>query len=64
MPDTVARIAGGLRGSIGRVIVGKDRELRLAVTALMCGGHMLIEDVPGVGKTMLARAIAASTGCC
>jgi MoxR-like ATPase len=43
--------------------VGKRRELQLAVTALLCGGHMLIEDVPGVGKTMLARAMAASTGC-
>ena len=35
----------------------------MAVTALLCNGHMLIEDVPGVGKTMLARAMAASTGC-
>ena len=49
--------------NIERVIIGKERELRLAVTALLCGGHMLIEDVPGVGKTMLARAIAVSTGC-
>ncbi|MGD9935518.1 MAG: AAA family ATPase, partial [Dehalococcoidia bacterium] len=40
--------------NIEKVIIGKDRELRLAVTALLCGGHMLIEDVPGVGKTMLA----------
>ncbi|MFN0096263.1 MAG: AAA family ATPase [Dehalococcoidia bacterium] len=49
--------------NIEHVIVGKQRELRLAVTALLCGGHMLIEDVPGVGKTMLTRAIAVSTGC-
>ncbi len=49
--------------NIEKVIVGKQRELRLAVTSLLCGGHMLIEDVPGVGKTMLARAIAVSTGC-
>ncbi len=49
--------------NVTKVIVGKERELRLAVTALMCGGHMLIEDVPGVGKTMLARALATSTGC-
>jgi MoxR-like ATPase len=48
--------------NVSRVIVGKERELRLAITALMCGGHMLIEDVPGVGKTMLARAIARSSG--
>ncbi len=49
--------------NIEKVIIGKQRELRLAVTSLLCGGHMLIEDVPGVGKTMLARAIAISTGC-
>ncbi|MGK2966912.1 MAG: AAA family ATPase [Tepidiformaceae bacterium] len=49
--------------NVEKVIVGKGSELRLAVTALMCGGHMLIEDVPGVGKTMLARALAASSGC-
>ncbi|MFN0146706.1 MAG: AAA family ATPase [Dehalococcoidia bacterium] len=49
--------------NIENVIIGKERELRLAVTSLLCGGHMLIEDVPGVGKTMLARAIAVSTGC-
>ncbi|HET7738923.1 MAG TPA: MoxR family ATPase [Tepidiformaceae bacterium] len=49
--------------NVEKVIVGKESELRLAVTALMCGGHMLIEDVPGVGKTMLARALAASSGC-
>lgn len=56
-------VAERIIANIERVIVGKDRELRLAVTALLCGGHMLIEDVPGVGKTMLARAIAISTGC-
>ncbi len=49
--------------NVEKVIVGKRRELRLAITALLCGGHMLVEDVPGVGKTMLARAIAVSTGC-
>jgi len=56
-------VAERIISNIQRVIIGKENELRLAVTALLCGGHMLIEDVPGVGKTMLARAIAVSTGC-
>jgi MoxR-like ATPase len=49
--------------NVERVIVGKSDELRLAVVALICQGHALIEDVPGVGKTMLARSLASSTGC-
>jgi MoxR-like ATPase len=56
-------VAERILTNVEQVIVGKQRELRLAITALLCGGHMLIEDVPGVGKTMLARAIAVSTGC-
>jgi MoxR-like ATPase len=56
-------IAERIIENVERVIVGKRRELRLAITSLICGGHMLIEDVPGVGKTMLARALATSTGC-
>ncbi|MCK9517970.1 MAG: AAA family ATPase, partial [Dehalococcoidia bacterium] len=56
-------VAERIISNVEKVIIGKDRELRLAVTALLCNGHMLIEDVPGVGKTMLARAIAVSTGC-
>ena len=49
--------------NVEKVIVGKNEELRLAVVALICQGHALIEDVPGVGKTMLARSLASSTGC-
>ena len=49
--------------NVERVIVGKTAAVELGVVALMCQGHVLIEDVPGVGKTMLARSIARSTGC-
>ena len=41
--------------NVERVIIGKKPQVELAVMTLMCGGHLLIEDVPGVGKTMLAR---------
>ena len=45
-----------------RVIVGKREAIELLVVAMLCEGHVLIEDVPGVGKTMLARALAVSLG--
>jgi MoxR-like ATPase len=49
--------------NVEKVIVGKHAEVRMVVIALICRGHVLIEDVPGVGKTILARSIARSTGC-
>lgn len=49
--------------NISTVIVGKDETVELALVALISSGHVLIEDVPGVGKTMLARSVATSTGC-
>src|SRR6188768_1390620 len=49
--------------NVERVIVGKHQEVRLALVALLCQGHLLIEDVPGTGKTVLAKAIARSIGC-
>lgn len=49
--------------NIERVIVGKRSAVELAVVGLLCQGHLLIEDVPGVGKTMLARSLARSLGC-
>jgi MoxR-like ATPase len=52
-----------IAANIERVIVGKHAEVRLALVALLCQGHLLIEDVPGTGKTVLAKALSRSLGC-
>lgn len=52
-----------LQGSVARVIKGKDEAIKLALVALLARGHLLIEDVPGVGKTTLAQALARSFNC-
>ena len=57
-----AELVGALEANIARVIRGKPGAIRHAVIALLARGHLLIEDVPGVGKTTLARALAASIG--
>ncbi len=49
--------------NVEEVIIGKHEEVQLALVALLCQGHILIDDVPGVGKTMLAKSIARSLGC-
>ncbi len=59
----LARDISRLIENVETVIVGKSDTVRMAVAALLAGGHMLIEDIPGVGKTMLARALAKSLDC-
>ena len=56
----VAEAAGLVRENVGRVIVGKEEAVTLLLVALLCEGHVLLEDVPGVGKTTLAKALARS----
>jgi MoxR-like ATPase len=59
----IAQIAARVHENVQQVIVGKDETIDLALVAVLCEGHILIEDVPGIGKTMLARSLAASLGC-
>jgi len=66
MPLTALEVQAQSRqilDNLEQVIVGKRRELELVLIGLLCQGHVLIEDVPGVGKTILARSLAQSLGC-
>ena len=60
---TISQSTDKVIANVERVIVGKHAEVRLALVALLCQGHLLIEDVPGTGKTSLAKAISKSLGC-
>jgi MoxR-like ATPase len=61
-PDVAATVAR-IVANIEKVIIGKRPQITLALVAYLCEGHILLEDVPGVAKTMLARALAKSVGC-
>ena len=59
----IQEVARRLRENIQKVIVGKDKVIDQTLIAVLCEGHILLEDVPGIGKTTLARALAVSLGC-
>jgi MoxR-like ATPase len=59
---TSRRLWDDLRGAVGRAVVGGEEALRLVLVALLADGHVLVEDVPGTGKTLLARAVARALG--
>src|SRR5258708_511729 len=61
---TIAQtVAERIIDNVNKVILGKRNEIRLTVIGLLCQGHVLLEDVPGVGKPMMAKALARSIGC-
>ncbi len=62
-PDEAREVVGGVARSVANVISGKPQAIRLALVALLAEGHLLIEDVPGVGKTLLAKSLARSIHC-
>jgi MoxR-like ATPase len=66
MEEVISRIktfGGKVRENVEKVIVGKSDVVELVIVALLCEGHVLIEDIPGVGKTVLAKSVARSLGC-
>ncbi len=59
----VKKLAGVVKSNISKVLVGSEETVDLVMISLFCGGHVLLEDVPGVGKTMLAKCLAKSLEC-
>lgn len=59
----IKAFADKVQENISKVIIGKNREIKLLLTSVICGGHVLMEDVPGTGKTVMAKSLAASIDC-
>ena len=63
MENVISSVYERIKSNVARVIVGKEETIDMLVVTLLCGGHLLLEDVPGTGKTMLIKSLAASVGC-
>ena len=61
--EIITSVYNRIKENIGKVIVGKNETIDMICVALLAGGHVLLEDVPGTGKTMLIKSLAASVGC-
>ena len=61
--NSINKLSQDLRANIEKVVVSNNEALDLAIVAVLCNGHILIEDVPGIGKTTLAKSLAQSLGC-
>ena len=61
-PHEVSKLAGDVLAGVGAVVVGKTEPLRLVLAGVLAGGHVLLEDLPGLGKTLTARSLAAALG--
>lgn len=59
----IENICRKIRENVQKVVVGKDEVINLTLVGVLCEGHIFFEDVPGIGKTTLARALVASLGC-
>ena len=61
--QNITQVYTKIKNNIGKVIVGKEDTIDMLLVSMLCGGHVLLEDVPGTGKTMLIKSLSASVGC-